>query len=225
MSFSVYYHPAGVRRRGIWRAGRNQVSIGVGFWASQLPESLVSAFNLVPELSRTVKENCEPFWINSDFTYDMEYAARQIVKPTVHPSLIRNFLTIRTNELICAGLDALISTHGKQGSYLDSIRHKAIQAQNLIDANLRESQNLQGLADALYVRANELGDEFKRLTGLAVGQYLVKRRMDRARLMLATTTMPVKQIAYELGYNHTSNFCIAFKRHFGETPKEVRVRH
>ncbi len=223
--FSVYYHPHGVQRRGIWPSGSNQLSIGVGFWPSQLSESLVSAFKLVPELAPALEESGEPLWIDSNFTYAMEHAARQIINPSVHPSLLRHFLTIKTNELLCAGIDALLNTHVEPGEGIDIIRHKAVQVQNLIDANLNEPPKLQDLADAYYIRANILADEFKQLTGLTVGQYFIQRRMDRAMLLLMTTAIPLKQIAYKLGYNHTSNFCIAFKRHFGQTPKEVRLVH
>jgi AraC-like DNA-binding protein len=46
--------------------------------------------------------------------------------------------------------------------------------------------------------------------------------MHRAHHMLTSTALPLKQIAHELGYNHTSNFCLAFKRNFGITPRQAR---
>ena len=48
--------------------------------------------------------------------------------------------------------------------------------------------------------------------------------MMKAAEMLTSTDMPMKQIAFEVGYNHTSNFSIAFKRRFGMTPGQVRAQ-
>lgn len=220
--FSVYYHPKGIRRRGIWRTGRNQYSIGIGFWPSQLPDELIYAVRLIPKLSKVLDNDCEAFWIDSNFTYDMEHAVRQIINPCVHPSLIESYISIKVNELLCAGIDALLTTHTTSEAGPDVARHKAIQVKNTIDMHLDEQPKLRDLADELCVREKVLADEFRMLTGLSVGQYFVQQRMDRARLLLATTSMPLKQIAYELGYNHTSNFCIAFKRHYGCTPTEIR---
>jgi len=39
--------------------------------------------------------------------------------------------------------------------------------------------------------------------------------------ILETTNMPIKQIAYELGYHHTSSFVRAFERHTGVSPVTI----
>jgi AraC-like DNA-binding protein len=40
--------------------------------------------------------------------------------------------------------------------------------------------------------------------------------------MLATTDMSIKQIAYALGYHHTSSFVRAFELHVGVSPSSYR---
>jgi AraC-like DNA-binding protein len=48
--------------------------------------------------------------------------------------------------------------------------------------------------------------------------------MARARMLLEAGNLPLKQVAFEVGYSHASNFCTAFKRHFGKPPKSL-LRH
>jgi len=47
-------------------------------------------------------------------------------------------------------------------------------------------------------------------------------RMERASELLAETVLPIQEIAYLLGYEHTPNFHAAFKRHTGKTPTAFR---
>jgi AraC-like DNA-binding protein len=47
-------------------------------------------------------------------------------------------------------------------------------------------------------------------------------RETRARWMLANTSKTVEAIAYELGFETSSNFARSFKRWTGVTPREFR---
>src|SRR5229473_554588 len=46
--------------------------------------------------------------------------------------------------------------------------------------------------------------------------------LQAAMRMLAKTDMPIKQIAYALGYHHTSSFVRAFELHAGVSPGDYR---
>lgn len=63
---------------------------------------------------------------------------------------------------------------------------------------------------------------FRQEVGMTPVQFMIERRMTSARLMLATESMPIKMIAYRLGYDNISYFSRVFKRHTGMTPLEYR---
>lgn len=47
-------------------------------------------------------------------------------------------------------------------------------------------------------------------------------RMGRALVLLESTELPVVQIAYEVGYDSVSQFSARFRRHFGQSPRQLR---
>ena len=63
---------------------------------------------------------------------------------------------------------------------------------------------------------------FVKTVGLPPLQYVNKKKIDRAELMLITEEMPVKEIAYQLGFSDHSYFIRLFKKTTGLTPMAYR---
>jgi AraC-like DNA-binding protein len=66
---------------------------------------------------------------------------------------------------------------------------------------------------------------FKQATGMALGQALTEKRLQRAAHLLANTNMSVKEIACAVGYEHTSSFTRAFERRFEQGPRRYRMEN
>jgi AraC-like DNA-binding protein len=64
---------------------------------------------------------------------------------------------------------------------------------------------------------------FKAAFGCTPSVYRGRRRMDRARRLLVATPMTLAAIGEALGYESTSAFIRAFRRHFGVAPSAIRV--
>lgn len=64
---------------------------------------------------------------------------------------------------------------------------------------------------------------FKSYTGLSPARYIQQVRIDRAKEALTNTGKPVKQIAFEAGYENEEYFYTAFKRIVRMTPKDYRM--
>ena len=60
--------------------------------------------------------------------------------------------------------------------------------------------------------------------GFTVHQYWERRRLERARISLAAQSMPIKQVAFELGFSQLSHFSAWFKRHTGASPRAFQKR-
>lgn len=65
---------------------------------------------------------------------------------------------------------------------------------------------------------------FKKTTGLTFVQYLTKIRLEHARRLLFTTDLSAVQICYECGFGSIRNFNRAFKKAFGMSPLEYKVK-
>jgi AraC-like DNA-binding protein len=53
-------------------------------------------------------------------------------------------------------------------------------------------------------------------------KYIMAKKMEKARLLLLTTTFPVRDVAMELALDNISYFNKVFKEHTGKTPLEYR---
>lgn len=104
----------------------------------------------------------------------------------------------------------------------------------LLDARLRRLLVLidadplgtsQDWALALNLSNSHLQRLFKEATGIALGQAVTEKRLQKAAQLLATTNLLIKEIAYAVGYEHTSSFTRAFERRFAEAPRCFRMKN
>jgi AraC-like DNA-binding protein len=58
---------------------------------------------------------------------------------------------------------------------------------------------------------------------MTIFEYVRSRRMEEAQRMLRAGKLSVTEIAFEVGYEYSCNFSVAYKRHYGVTPKEERM--
>lgn len=63
---------------------------------------------------------------------------------------------------------------------------------------------------------------FKTHTGTSPYEYLIKHRINQARLLLKNTRNPVNEISCHVGYGNVNNFIRDFKKYVGTTPKKYR---
>jgi AraC-like DNA-binding protein len=85
-------------------------------------------------------------------------------------------------------------------------------------------QRIQDLATQCNLSESHLQHLFKECTGLGLGRLLADQRMQRAVNLLEQTNLSIKEIAWTVGYEHTSSFTRAFERHFREAPRCFRQR-
>lgn len=65
----------------------------------------------------------------------------------------------------------------------------------------------------------------KKYTGLTPSQVVNSARMDYAAAKLATTTRSITEIAYDSGFESLSHFFVCFKKQFGMTPRQYRMKN
>ncbi|MCJ0872601.1 helix-turn-helix transcriptional regulator [Streptomyces sp. AP-93] len=66
---------------------------------------------------------------------------------------------------------------------------------------------------------------FKAVYGETPGQYLSRRRIERAEEMLRTADLSVTEICHLVGFRSLGTFSARFKRQTGLTPTAYRTRH
>ncbi len=81
-----------------------------------------------------------------------------------------------------------------------------------------------GLAEKFKLGRRDLLRFCKETTGMPPSRYIEETKLDRAKTLLATSTLTMKQIAYEAGYSTPSHFSTRFGQLTGLTPSAFRSR-
>ena len=93
-----------------------------------------------------------------------------------------------------------------------------------IEEHLDASLSLEHMAAVARLSAFHFARQFRAATGLPPHQYVIRRRVERARQLLqAGTDLSLAEVAACTGFSDQSQFCHHFKRLIGITPGQFRV--
>lgn len=89
-----------------------------------------------------------------------------------------------------------------------------------IDDNLAEDLSLLDLGAVVALSPRHLSRGFKSAMGVSVHQYILQRRIERAKVLLRLS--PVTEVALATGFTSPSHFCTAFRNATGVTPSHYK---
>ena len=89
-----------------------------------------------------------------------------------------------------------------------------------IQAHLAEDLSLETIATEIDMSRYYFCRLFKKSTGITPYQYLIKCRIERAKLLLLQEKLSIGDVALSVGFANQSNFTKHFKRLVGVTPKK-----
>lgn len=101
----------------------------------------------------------------------------------------------------------------------DKIFHQFLRLVNLY--GLRE-RKIEFYADKLCVTPNHLGAVIKKTSGLTVMQWLNRHAIQKAKVLLRYSDLPIWEVAERMNFANPSFFSKFFKREIGMTPAEYR---
>ncbi|KPV54279.1 hypothetical protein SE17_04720 [Kouleothrix aurantiaca] len=102
------------------------------------------------------------------------------------------------------------------------LRPAAIRAVcEYIEAHLEQPLGLAELAQVASSSIATLARQFKLATGLSPHQYVVRRRLERARALLQEGAGSVSQVAYATGFADHSHLVRSFQRYYGLRPGDL----
>lgn len=84
------------------------------------------------------------------------------------------------------------------------------------------SLSLGWLAQQLNFSPNYLSTLFKKQTGQSFQDYVTEQRMQKAKVLLLSTSMKVYEVAQAVGIEDVNYFSVRFKQIVGQTPKQFQ---
>jgi AraC family transcriptional regulator len=94
-----------------------------------------------------------------------------------------------------------------------------------IESRVRDGHDiptLAELADLCGLSRRQLMRAFREETGQTVGFFIQNLTLERAKLLLRQTNMPIAEVAAQVGFTTPASFSTAFRRSLGESPRRFR---
>jgi YesN/AraC family two-component response regulator len=126
-------------------------------------------------------------------------------------------LTISVLELE-KGRKAIGGMVGEWGKNNDKIS----KARDFIRRNYNKNIRLEDVATAVFLSPNYFSTVFRKITGRTFSTYLMKLRVQAACDLLTQTSIPIKEIVFQVGFDDYNYFNRTFKRMEGMPPAQFR---
>ena len=103
--------------------------------------------------------------------------------------------------------------------------HEALQrARELIDTHYTQPLDLDQLAQAVNLSCFHLLRAFRGVFHMTPHEYLTRKRIERAKALLADSDLTVTEICFEVGFESLGSFSTLFHRIAGWSPSIYRAR-
>lgn len=103
-----------------------------------------------------------------------------------------------------------------------SVNRQCAAVRRYIDLHFKETLTLEQLAEEAHMNKFYLAHAFKREYGISPINYMISRRIEESKYLLAETDLSMSQIAQLLGFSSLSYFSQVFRRTQEISPKEYR---
>lgn len=97
-----------------------------------------------------------------------------------------------------------------------------LEVKDYIDCHYAEPITLSSLAKVFHVSPSYISHKMTDLIGISPINYLIKRRIGEAQLLMVSTGKPNSQIARMVGYENVDHFNNLFYKYTGMTSREFR---
>ncbi len=98
------------------------------------------------------------------------------------------------------------------------------QALRHIRQHVGEGIQVSDVVRTVAVSRSTLEVRFKAFTGRTIHAEIQRAQVERARQLVATTNLPLRQVAVAAGFRYLQHMATVFRLHTGQTPGEYRKR-
>lgn len=171
-----------------------------------------------------------PLCGNVAMSFPISHAMYQTVSSSLAPGLTGALRHIQLEGAALTYISMIVRVleNGAErsgGDLIDKEREAGRKTFERLTASLSTPPSLSELSEAAGITEKRLNEIFRTLYGGTVFEVLRARRLDQAREMIEQGAISIKEIAWNVGYAHVSNFSTAFMAKFGLPPASYAKSH
>ncbi|HEY0107809.1 MAG TPA: AraC family transcriptional regulator [Rhizomicrobium sp.] len=137
--------------------------------------------------------------------------------------LFADFLSLAIVTHLLGSYGDVAPASARKASALPKWRLK--RATEFIETHLDSPLALADVAGAAGLSRMHFAAQFRAATGVRPHEYVLRRRIEKAQAILATTDMPIAELSFASGFSSQAHFTVVFKRFSGLTPRRWRQSH
>lgn len=115
-----------------------------------------------------------------------------------------------------------VAVHFSAPAAMDDQKTVVEKVRRYIGEHLNSELRRDELAEFVHLNPDYLTRIFKKETGYSIKEYVINQKMEEAKALLCTTSLPISFIAAKVGYCNFSHFSYTYKKVLGMTPQEER---
>lgn len=96
------------------------------------------------------------------------------------------------------------------------------RAQRFIQDNYTKDLSLEEVAESVHLNPHYFSKIFKQQVGTTFIEYVTALRIEKAKALMATGKLSLKEVCFEVGYNDPNYFSRVFKKVTGVPPSDYR---
>jgi AraC-like DNA-binding protein len=133
-----------------------------------------------------------------------------------------NLLAVKLQELVYILTD---SGNNPLATQIIGTLHspEEIAFDEIISANLYNNLSLSEMAHLTARSESSFKREFSKWYKDSPAKYLKTKRLEKAAELLKSSSLQIREIAWETGFENAAHFSTSFVKHFGHSPKEFRT--
>ncbi len=194
----------------------------------------VIVFSLTSDYLHNIYNNQLPEWLDStksSRTNSAEKAEHSFILDSFFDGL-KNYLDNPqhlTEEIIQLKTKELISilvqpdqANVNKNLFGDLFNTQKRNFQEAIQKNLFEDLGMDDLAFLTGLSLSSFKRKFSSIYGTSPNKYIITKRLEKAQSLLNTSELSISEIAYDSGFSDVGYFSKTFKKHYNQTPSEIR---
>ena len=141
--------------------------------------------------------------------------------------MVEEFSRPQTIPVRLRGASYQLITHILESNRRNAVSDRAkciYKGIRYLEDDPKQSMTVPEIAASCNVSTNYFERLFREYAGCTPTAYRIKKKMERAKVLLTVGDMTVQQVATELGFEDTAYFCRVFKNTFGITPGQIKSK-